>query len=213
MLLRGLEFRVERPLEVWKNQKILFDRLEPRIRSVEWTPNPDVLEGTRWKPRVRRWRVVLARAESDRGAAVPLERVLDSGPLQDEKDVDASASLARDLIPGEVKLKVAMDPSRPGSIEVRIEPDPEKVQPGRDRRSSRWDALQNDTPKDKDGDAQDPMEYRQSRLRKFRQDGGNEPDKIKSLQGEIAELESIREIRGTEDLLTHPAASGAGAWW
>ncbi len=51
VLLRGLDLRVDRPIEVWKNQRILFDRLEPRIRSVEWAANPDVLDRTRWKPR------------------------------------------------------------------------------------------------------------------------------------------------------------------
>jgi hypothetical protein len=201
VLLRGLDLRVDRPIEVWKNQRILFDRLEPRSRSVEWAANPDVLDGTRWKPRIRAWKVVISRPGDD---PAPL-RTFESGPAAVGKDAGASPPLERDLIAGEVKLKLAIDPSTPRSIDVRIEPDPAAVQAGRERRKARLDDLKKDTPKDKDGGEGDPLESRRAALRKLHDDGVADAEKQKTLEREIAELVAINEIRGTEDLLTHSA--------
>ena len=201
VLLRGLDLRVDRPIEVWKNQRILFDRLEPRIRSVEWAANPDVLDRTRWKPRIRAWKVVVSRPDEE---GAPL-RTFESGPAGVGKDAGASTALERYLVAGEVKLRLAIDPSTPRSIEVRIEPDPAAVQAGRDRRKSRLDELKKATPKDKDGGEGDPLASRRAALRSLRDDGATDGEKKKTLESEIAELESIKEIRGTEDLLTHSA--------
>ena len=71
VLLRGVELSNGLPLVVWKDQRILFEKPDPRIRSVEWAGDADVLEGTRWKPRIRRWRVVLSRPDTDAPQAVP----------------------------------------------------------------------------------------------------------------------------------------------
>ncbi len=104
-----------------------------------------------------------------------------------------------------MKLRLAIDPSSPRSIEVRIEPDPAAVQAGREHRKSRLDELKKDTPKDKDGGELEPLESRRAALRSLRDNGSTDGEKKKTLEREIAELESIKEIRGTEDLLTHSA--------
>jgi hypothetical protein len=201
VLLRGLDLRPDRPIEVWKNQRILFDRLEPRFRSVEWAANPDVLDGTRWKPRIRAWKVVISRPGDDQAAL----RTFESGPAGAGKDAGTSPALERYLVAGEVKLRLAIDPSTPRSIELRIEPDPAAVQAGREHRKLRLDELKKDTPKDKDGGEREPLESRRAALRKLQDDGVADGEKKKKLEREIAELESIKEIRGTEDLLTHSA--------
>jgi hypothetical protein len=205
VLLRGLEMRSDRPLEVWNNQKILFEKPDPRIRSVEWSGNPEVLEGTRWKPRIRRWRVALSRTDADAAEGDTPRRVIEPQPPADEKSSGADPPLERDLIPGEVRLKLAIDPTRPGTIDVRIEPDPEKIRTGRDERSARLEELRKATPRDKDGNDRDALEYRRARLGKLREGGARSADEIKTLETEIATLERINEVRATEDLLTRPA--------
>jgi hypothetical protein len=204
VLLRDVELRSNRPLTVWSDQKILFDKLDTRIKSVEWARNPDVLEGTHWKPRIRRWRIVISRPRIDRGDNDTLRRVIEPGAGDGENAPAGDPALERDLIPGEVKLKVSIDPSRPGSIDVRIEPDPERVRQGQYDRSARMEELRKDTPKDKQGE-RDPLSYRRDRLRRLRDDGSTDKDGIKKLEREIAELERITEIRGIESLLTGSA--------
>ncbi len=201
VLLRGVELHSDRPLVVWKDQRILFEKLESRTRSVEWGGNPDVLEGTRWKPRIRRWRVNLSRPRSDPGDVEAPKRVIEPGPVEGNKDPGAEPALETDLIPGKVTLKLAIDPSRAGSIDVRIDPDPAKIREGRELRASRLDELRKATPNDKS----DPLEFRRGKLRKLRDDGARDGDEIKALEREIADLEKIDEIRRTEDLLTRPA--------
>ena len=205
VLLRGVELSNGLPLVVWKDQRILFEKPDPRIRSVEWSGNPDILEGTRWKPRIRRWRVVLARPDTDAAAGGAPRRVIEPGPPGDEKSSGSEPPLERDLVPGEVRLKLAIDPARPGSIDVRIEPDPERIRTGRDDRAARLGDLKKATPSDKDGKERDPLEYRRARLGTLREDGARSQDEIKTLEKEIATLERLNEIRATEDLLTRPA--------
>ena len=60
-------------------------------------------------------------------------------------------------------------------------------------------------PRTRTAAERDPLEYRRARLGKLRADGSKDQDEMKKLEGEIAELEKIKEIRGTEDLLTRPA--------
>src|SRR5207245_1614298 len=73
VLLRNPGPRDVHPLIIWEDQPILFERLEPRTRSVPWTQDPNALTGTRWKLGIRRWRVVIERA--DRDAPKPVRRV------------------------------------------------------------------------------------------------------------------------------------------
>ncbi len=204
VLLRDVELHSDRPLIVWSDQRILFEKMDTRIKSVEWAGNPDVLEGTHWKPRIRRWRVVLSRSRADRGDDGALRRVIEPAAGDPENAPGAGPALERDLIPGEVKLRLSIDPSRPGSIDVRIEPDLERVRQGQYDRSARLAELGKDTPKEK-GEERDPLAYRRDRLRKLRNEGSNDKDGIKKLEREIAELERINEIRGTEALLTGSA--------
>jgi hypothetical protein len=189
---------------VWKDQKILFEKLELRTRSVEWG-SPDALEGTHWKPLIRRWRAVLSRPQSDPGDVEVPRRVIEPAPVEGGKDPGAGPALERELIPGEVMLKLAIDPSRPGEIDVRIEPDRERVLEGRALRASRLEELGKDTPKAKNGEERDPLEFRRARLSKLRRDGAKAKGEIQDLEREIAELEKIDEIRRMEDLLTRPA--------
>jgi hypothetical protein len=46
VLLRGLVLADDRTLSICDKQPLLFDRLEPRSRSVSWTRVPGALEGT-----------------------------------------------------------------------------------------------------------------------------------------------------------------------
>jgi hypothetical protein len=205
VLLRDVELRSDPPLAVWKDEKILFEKLDLRVRSVGWGGKLDVLDGTHWKPLIRRWRAVLSRPRSDPGDVETPRRVFEPAPVEGKKDPGAGPALECDLIPEEVTLKLAIDPSRAGSIDVRIEPDRERILEGRALRAARLDELRKDTPKDKNGDERNPLEFRRARLRKLRDDGAREKGEIKGLEREIAELEKIEEIRRTEDLLTRPA--------
>ncbi len=109
-------------------------------------------------------------------------RVVEPEPAGADTAAGADVALERDLVPGEIKLKLAIDPSRPGSIDVRIEPDAEKVQEGRLRRSARLEVLTEDTPKDKDGSQPDPLEFRRAMLDKLRADGSKNQDAMTKLE-------------------------------
>ena len=205
VLLRGIEPVVANPLVVWKDQRLLFDRPEPRTRSVEWASRPEVLEGTRWKPRIRRWKVVVSRPGADPDGADSPRRVFEPEPAVDEKASAAGPELERDLVPGEVRLELAIDPTRPGSIDIRIVPDPQKIPAGRAARAGRREELKKATPRAQDGTERDPIEYRRGRLRKLREDVEKNREAIRAAEREIADLERIETIRTTEDLLTRPA--------
>jgi hypothetical protein len=205
VLLRGVERDSKPPLVVWKDQRILFDKLEPRIKSVDWGGNPDALDKSRWKPLIRRWRVVLSRPASDQRDDKAPRQVFDPEPVEGNKDPGTAPALERDLIRDEVKLKLAIDPSRPGSIDVRIEPDPKAMVEEHAVRAARLEEFKKATPRAKNGEEQDPLEYRRGELRKVLLGRAKHEDEIKDLEREIAELESIKAIRRTEDLLTQKA--------
>jgi hypothetical protein len=205
VLLRGVETLSDRPLVVWKDQQILFEKLDTRIRSVEWVGNPDVLEGTHWKPRIRRWKLVLSRGDANPGGADSPRRVIEPAPGDGEMAQGAEPALERDLVPGEVKVKLMIDPSRPGSIDVRIEPVPERVREGKADRSAQMDELRKATPRAEDGSDRDPLVFRRAKLDGLRGRGAKDQEEIKSLEREIGDLKRINEIRETEDLLTRPA--------
>jgi hypothetical protein len=210
VLLRKLERRVDRPLDVWKNQQILFAKLESRIRPVDWALNPDVpegihvLEGTQWKPRIRRWKLVISRPENAAGDHDGPRRVVESTPAKAGDGAGGEVALERDLIPDEVKVRLTIDPSNPGAIDVHIVPEPGRVTAGREQRSARLDELKKATPK-KDGEERDPLEYRRAELGKLSDKGATDPEQRKTLEREIADLESINRIREMEDLLAKPA--------
>ncbi|MHB1556253.1 MAG: GAP1-N2 domain-containing protein [Isosphaeraceae bacterium] len=63
VMLRGVPPRVDRPIDVWKEQRLVEDPKGLIMRSVPWTTNPDALDRTRWKPVIRRWRAVISRPE------------------------------------------------------------------------------------------------------------------------------------------------------
>jgi hypothetical protein len=205
VLLRDVKRRNPRPLLVWKDQRILYDRPEPRVRSVEWSGVPDPLEGSRWKPRIIRWRAVITRPEAAPGAGPSPRRVIEPPPDPDDKATAAEPTLERDIVPNEVKLRLAIDPARPGLIEARIDSDPDRILLGRDDRETRTDELRKATPRDKDGGDRDPIEYRKGQIAQLRQDAAKNREEIKRLEEETADLERIREIRGTEELLTREA--------
>src|SRR6185312_2063310 len=95
-------------------------RLEPRSRSVPWTRDLGVLEGTKWRLNIRRWKVVISRP--DPGNPKPRRRVIEPRPIEEGKDQAGTTrvKLEHALIPGEVTLKLAIDPMIPGLITVRI---------------------------------------------------------------------------------------------
>jgi hypothetical protein len=111
----------------------------------------------------------------------------------------------RDLVPGEVKLKLMIDPSRPGSIDVRIEPDPDRVLEGRADRAARMEELKKATPRAQDGGDRDPLAFRRAKLDALRGLGAKDQDEFKRLEREVDDLKRINDIRETEDLLTRPA--------
>ncbi len=210
VLLRGVELHSDQPLVVWKDQKILFEKLDSRTESVEWGGSPEVLEGTPLEaadPPLEGRRLAAAADPTGHRCTQAGHRARRGRGRQGP---GAEPPLERDLIPGEVKLKLAIDPARPGSIDVRIEPDREKILEGRaavPRRES--EELKEDTPKDKNGDERDPLEYRRARLGKLREDAAKNHGEIQDLEREIAELERINEIRRIEDLLAAAGATGA----
>src|SRR5215470_1958413 len=113
--------------------------------------------------------------------------------------------MEQDLIPGEVTLKVAIDPANPDMIAVHVDPDRNRVIAGRDHRAARLKELKQATPQDTQGRDQDPLRFRQARLRELQQARDPHQDDFKTLQKEISDLEEIHAIRQVEDLLTQPA--------
>ena len=201
VLLRGVETRDERPIPIVEKQPLLFERLEPRIRTVTWTRNPDVLAATTWKLSIRRWKVVIARPDDKL-----LRREFESAPIAGgQKDDSPRVNLEQDLIPGEVKLKLTLDPDSPDVITVRVEPDRARVTDGRNQRTARREALAKDTPKDDEGQARDPIEYRHGKLKKLEAADPTDDKAIETVKREIGELEQMEEIRQIEDLLSKPA--------
>jgi hypothetical protein len=205
VLLRSVELSSDRPLVLWDKERILFDKLDPRTRSKPWAGDSNSLEGSHWKPRIRRWRGVLFRPETDEDDDDSPRLVIEPGHAEEGKASGAEPALACELIPGEVNLKLNLDPDRPGEIEVRVEPNPEKLRAGRADRSARMNELKKATPTDGEKNEQDPLEYRQSRLSKLPKDGAENNDEIKALEREIEDLKRITKIQATEDLLTRPA--------
>ncbi len=200
VLLRGVETRDRRPITIVDRQPLLFDRLDPRIRTVTWTRNPEALTGTKWRLAIRRWKVVMT-SPDDR----LLKREYESPPiLGGPKDAAAPIKLEQDLIPGELKLRLTLDPDSPGTITVRVEPDRPRVLDGRTQRSSRREALEKETPGDNDGRARDPIEYRRGKLAKLEAADKKDDKAIQLTKRELADLEQIQEIRETEDLLSKP---------
>jgi hypothetical protein len=204
LLLRDVKPDSDRPLMFWKDERI-FDKLEPRVRSRRWAGEPVVLEGSQWKPRIRRWRVVFSRPGSGAAGDDPLTRVFEPEAPTDEKAAAQGPSLRRDLVPGEIRFSLAIDASHPGSIDVHIDPYPEQVRAGRERRSARREELRKATPRGRDQSDRDMIEYRQGRVLKLQEDVAKHADEIKDRKREIDELTQIEEIRGTEDLLSRPA--------
>jgi hypothetical protein len=205
VLLRGVETLSDRPLVVWKDQQILFEKLDTRIRSVEWVGDPEVLEGTHWKPLIRRWKVILSRGGAKPDGADSPRRVIEPPAGDGVMAPGAEPVNERDLVPGEVKLKLMIDPSRPGSIDVRIEPDPDRVLEGRADRAARMEELKKATPRAQDGGDRDPLAFRRAKLDALRGLGAKDQDEFKRLEREVDDLKRINDIRETEDLLTRPA--------
>jgi hypothetical protein len=162
-----------------------------------------VLEGTQWKPRIRRWKLVISRPETDPEDDDVPGWVVEPTPAEGGDGAGGDVPLERDLIPGEVKVKLKIRPSTPGTIDVSIEPDPEKVKAGRAQRSARLNELKKDSPKE--GDERDPLASRRARLGKLHESGAKDQEQMKTLEREIEELTKINEILGREDLLTRPA--------
>jgi GTPase-associated protein 1, N-terminal domain type 2/GTPase-associated protein 1, middle domain len=205
VLLRGVELIRDSPIVVWDKERILFDKLEPRTRSKPWAGDSNRLEGSQWKPRIRRWKVVLSRPETDEDDDDSPGLVIEPAHAEEGEASGAEPALERELIAGEVNLKLKIDQSSPGEIEVCVEPDTEKFRARRASRSERMDQLRKATPKDEHQKEQDPLAYRQSKHSKLREDATKNSEEIKALEREIEELKRINEVRGIEDLLTRPA--------
>src|SRR5262249_10862265 len=152
----GSVLRDEKPLSVWDHQPLASGRLEPRSQSIPWTLNPDALEGTKWRLGIRRWKAVIARPNPE--GPDPLRRVVVPDPVEEGEGDDgiAAVKLEHDLIAGEVALKLAIDPTTPGRLTVRIDLDQDIVRENRESRASRLQTLKEDTPKDPKGEEQDP---------------------------------------------------------
>ena len=203
-LLRGVNHNDLAPLPVWEQQPVLYERLDARQKPIPWTPHPEALAGTRWKLGIRRWRVVIAQPGAE--GREPVRRVIEPAPdVVGKEDGTGRVPPEQDLIPGEVTLKVAIDPANPELIAVRVDPDRKRVIAGREDRSARLKELKENTPQDKEGRERDPIQFRRGRLQELQQDGDSHKDEIKTLKQEIAELEAIHAIRQIEDLLTKPA--------
>ena len=201
ILLRGVELRDKRPIPIVEKQPLLFERLEPRIRTVTWTRDPDVLAATTWKLSIRRWKVVIARPDDKLS-----RREFESAPIAGaQEDGSPRVNLEQDLIPGEVELKLTIDPERPDVITVRIEPDRARFTEGRNKRTARREALAKDTPKDDEGRERDPIEYRRGKLGQLEAADPKDDKAIETQRREIGELERMNDIRQIEDLLSKPA--------
>ncbi len=202
-LLRAVEPRDDRPLAIVTNQPLLFDRLEPRTRSVVWTRHPEALSGTKWKLIINRWRLVISRPDSDKE---PTRRAFESISGESRKDPQVpGATSARDVIPGEVTLKLSIDPESLDTIIVRLVPDRDRATEGRKERAGRRKTLQEDTPKDGEGRDRDPIAYRRDKLRELETAGTKDEPAIKTIKEEIRGLKELDEIQQTEELLAKPA--------
>jgi hypothetical protein len=206
VLLRGLDLGEARPLTICDNQPLLFDRLEPRTRLVPWTHNSTALASTKWKLSIRRWKLVIARHEP--ANLDPLRRVFEprsikAGAVKDHGGI-ARAPLEHDLIPGEVTLKLAIDPTNPNVILVKINLDRSHVLEQRATRALRQKSIEESTPRGHDGIQPDPIEYRRDKLQKLQEAGEKNDDEIRTLKKEISELKEIHEILRIEDLLSKP---------
>ncbi|MGP0064095.1 MAG: hypothetical protein ACLQGP_10920, partial [Isosphaeraceae bacterium] len=200
VLLRGVETRDPRPIVIVEKQPLLFDRLDPRVRTVTWTRTPEVLTRTTWKLAIRRWKVVLTSPDNKL-----LRREFESTPIPGgPQEGSPPTKFEKDLIPGEVKLKLAIAPESPDAIAIRIEPDRARFTEGRKERASRREALAKDTPTDDDNRERDPIGYRRGKLEKLEAADRKDESAIKTLKQEIAELERLNDIRQLEDLLTKP---------
>ena len=201
VLLRRVESRNLRPIVILEKQPLLFERLDPRIRTVTWISDPDVLSGTTWKLRILRWRVVLTSTEDKL-----LKRVFESAPIDLTHQVETPvAKLETEMIPGEVKLRLIMDPESPDSIIVRVDPNRGRVLEGRDERSARREVIAKNTPKDKDGRTREPMQYRREKLARLQTDDRKDERATKKMKEELDDLEKIERIAEVENLLTKPA--------
>jgi hypothetical protein len=208
-LLRAIDSRDPKPMAVVMSQPLLFDRLDTRTRSVVWTDDPEVLSGTKWKLTLRRWKLVISRPDAHGEA---LRREFDSVPDESVEDPKAlGVSQPRDLVPGEVKLKVSLDPESPAAINVRIAPDRDRVAEGQKERAARRKTLQDETPKDKDGLDRDTIAYRRDRLRDLEAAQKRDNSAIQKTKDEIRELKEIERIEQLEELLTKPVRAELSA--
>lgn len=201
VLLRGIPIEQPDPLEVWKDQRILNDRLDARTKSVNWAGDPDPIEGSRWKPRILHWKLSIAQVAAPKGRT-PIEQWIEPAPVDGDPAAADGPPMEADLIPGEVVAKIAINPDRPGRIDVRIDPDADRIPIGREDRAAQWHDFEARTPADHDGKRQDPLAFRQKQLQRML--GARKPnnDAIKTLREEIAALDRIAGIRRTETLLT-----------
>ncbi len=227
ILLRGVPPRVDRPIDVWKEQRLCENSNGLTMRSVPWITDRDALDRTRWNPVIRRWRAVLTPAEpraggngdNDGKTSTAPRRVVEPDPAAmppenrtegEEKariaraDTSPPVPLASELIPGEVKLRLGIDADHPGMITVRVEYDKNKMHDGHIERGARMDALRHDTPTDKHGNRLDPLAHRTEKLRELRDNGEGSRGEREKLESEIAELKALNQIGETESLLAQP---------
>lgn len=229
ILLRGIPFRVDRPIEVWREQRLCDDPLGRQIRAISWISDPDALDRTRWKPLIRRWRAVITRAESRAGGSnrdndnnkgdAP-RRVVEPDPFAAPPETRSQATgkarpapadvppplvpLECELIPGEVKLRLSINSDHPAMITVRVDYDKNRMHDGRAHRTARMNELLHDTPTKQRGDRPDPLAYRIEKLRTLRDNGEGSRGEREKIDSEIAELKALNQIRETEDLLALP---------
>jgi hypothetical protein len=182
-----------------------LDRLERRIWSVKWGGELDVLEGSQWKTRIRRWRVVFSRTRAGAAGGDPPPLMIEPEAVAEDRPPGEGPALGRDLVPDEIRLSLKIDRVQPGWIEVRLEPVPEKVREGQEKRTARWEDLRKATPGGQGDSKVDPLDYRRRRLGELDRDVVRHRDEMERLKREIDDLERIEKIRGTEDLLSHPA--------
>ncbi|HZW35214.1 MAG TPA: hypothetical protein VFF52_31115, partial [Isosphaeraceae bacterium] len=209
-LLRGVILKDPAPLPIWEKGPVLYERLDDRQKSIPWTQHPEVLAGTHWKLKIRRWRVVIARPGAE--GQDPVRRVIEpAAAVVGTADGSGCVPPQQDLIPGEVTLKVAIDAENPEMIAVRVDLDRKRVTAGRADRAARLKDLKEKTPQDKEDKERDPIQFRRSRLEELAQDGDQHQEEIKRLKREIADLEAIHAIQQFEDLLTKPARTELSA--
>src|SRR5262249_27341135 len=155
--------------------------------SKPWAGDPKRLEGSHWKPRIRRWKVVLSRPETDEDDDDSPRLVIEPEHAKEGEASGAEPALERELVAGEGNLKLKIEESWPGEIEVCVEPYTEKCRAGRASRSARMDELTKATPKDEHQKEQDPLKYRQARHSKLCEDRAKSSKEIEALEREIEE--------------------------